>query len=67
MDKNEFGSLSITSTDANILVLVANLVALLSPIAFVLICTALKPANYQFPSLRAIAKNEPNDLKRGNT
>jgi hypothetical protein len=67
MDKNDFGALSITSTDANILVLVANLVALLSPIAFVLICTALKPANYQFPPLRAIAKNEPNDLKRGNT
>ena len=52
--KSEFGTLSISSTGSNTPVLIGNLVALLSPIAFVGILTALKPANEDFQSMRAI-------------
>jgi urea-proton symporter len=58
--KNDFGSLTVASTGANNPMLVGNVVALLSPILFIGILTALKPDNEKFETMRAIQLDDDN-------
>ena len=61
--KKEGGSLSVASTGANNPMLAGNVVALLSPLIFILTLTyAFKPQNYDWISMKAIRKGDDSDL-----
>lgn len=59
--KADFGELTVASTGANNPMLVGNVVALLSPIVFVVILTMIKPDNYDFETMKAIELDDDND------
>jgi len=59
--KHDFGELSVASTGANNPMLVGNVVALLSPIVFIAVLTAIKPDNYDFESMKAIQLDDDDD------
>lgn len=52
--KHDFGELTVASTGANNPMLVGNVVALLSPVVFVFGFTIVRPANYNFQSMKQI-------------
>lgn len=61
--KKESGNLSVASTGANNPMLAGNVVALLSPCIFIPILTfALKPAKYDWESMKAIRKGDDHDI-----
>ena len=63
--KHDFGELTVASTGANNPMLVGNVVALLSPIVFVGVLTAIKPDNYDFESMKAIELDNDSDQLPG--
>jgi urea-proton symporter len=59
--KREFGTITVASTGANRPMLVGNVVALLSPVVFISILTALKPDNENFETMREIEMDDEDD------
>lgn len=64
--QKESGELTIASTGANNPMLAGNVVALLSPLIFVLVLTyALGPQNYNWRSMKAIRRGDDYDIAAG--
>jgi urea-proton symporter len=59
--QHDYGELTVDSTGANNPMLVGNVVALLSPIVFIAVLTAIKPDNYDFETMKAIQLDDDDD------